>query len=62
MVRPTTGLVWSDTIHVGNVTSFTVTDMSKDDFFFGVMACVLARSRSKSRPTAPLSIRRPPAS
>ena len=53
VVRPT-GLVWSDTIPVGNVTSFTVTDMSKDDFFFRVMAC--------SRPTAPLSIRGPSAS
>ena len=52
VVRPTR-LVWSDTIPIGNVTSFTVTDMSKDDFFFGVMACVSARSRSRSRPTGP---------
>jgi hypothetical protein len=38
MVRPTTDAEWGDAIPVGNVTSHTVLNTSKDDFFFGVRA------------------------
>jgi hypothetical protein len=38
MVRPTTEAEWGDAIPVGNVTSHTVLNTSKDDFFFGVRA------------------------
>jgi hypothetical protein len=38
LVRPTTDSEWGDAIPVGNVTSHTVLNTSKDDFFFGVRA------------------------
>ena len=36
--RDTTSPVWTDTRVVGNVTSFTMKSMSKDNYFFGVRA------------------------
>jgi hypothetical protein len=36
--RGTTGAVWTNSVFVGNVTSYTLKDMSKDNFFFGVRA------------------------
>lgn len=36
--RDTTSPVWTNSLAVGNVTSFTMKGMSKDNFFFGVRA------------------------
>jgi hypothetical protein len=36
--RDTTEPLWTHTIWVGNVTHYTVKNMSKDNFFFGVRA------------------------
>ena len=36
--RDTTEAVWTHSIRVGNVTGYTVKDMSKDNYFFGVRA------------------------
>jgi hypothetical protein len=38
LVRPTGEPEWHDAIQVGNVTGFTVMNVPKDDFFFGVRA------------------------
>jgi hypothetical protein len=36
--RDTTEAVWTHSVRVGNVTSYAVKDMSKDNYFFGVRA------------------------
>lgn len=36
--RDTTSAVWTNSVNVGNVTSYTVKAMSKDNYFFGVRA------------------------
>jgi len=36
--RDTTAAVWTNSKAVGNVTSFTMKGMSKDNYFFGVRA------------------------
>jgi hypothetical protein len=44
--RDTTSPVWTNAIWVGNVTSFTVKGMSKDNVFFGVRAVDKEGNRS----------------
>jgi hypothetical protein len=44
--RDTTAAEWTHFIPVGNVTSFTVKDMSKDNYFFGVRAVDKEGNRS----------------
>jgi Zn-dependent M28 family amino/carboxypeptidase len=45
--RDTTSPVWTNTLAVGNVTSYTVKGMSKDNFFFGVRAVDKSGNRSQ---------------
>ena len=49
--RETTDAVWTNTKPVGNVTSFTMTGMSKDNYFFGVRA--IDKDGNKSPVTYP---------
>lgn len=51
--RDTTSPVWTDMLAVGNVTSFTMKGMSKDNYFFGVRAVDKQGNRS------PVSFPRP---
>ena len=51
--RETTEAVWTDSKPVGNVTSFTMKGMSKDNYFFGV------RSVDKDGNKSPVSYPRP---
>jgi hypothetical protein len=51
--RDTTAAVWTNALWVGNVTSYTVKGMSKDNFFFGVRAVDRDGNRS------PVSFPRP---
>jgi Zn-dependent M28 family amino/carboxypeptidase len=44
--RDTTSPVWTNSKIVGNVTSYTVKDLSKDNFFFGVRALDIKGNRS----------------
>ncbi len=44
--RDTTAPVWTNALFVGNVTSYTVERMSKDNFFFGVRAVDREGNRS----------------
>src|SRR5215216_339551 len=44
--RDTTSAVWTDSKPVGNVTSFTMKGMSKDNYFFGVRAIDREGNRS----------------
>lgn len=44
--RDTTSPVWTNTQFVGNVTAFTVKNMSKDNYFFGVRAVDKAGNKS----------------
>lgn len=44
--RDTTAAVWTNALWVGNVTSYTVKGMSKDNFFFGVRAVDREGNRS----------------
>ena len=44
--RETTDSDWKQTISVGNVTTYTVVNMSKDNFFFGVRAVDTEGNRS----------------
>jgi hypothetical protein len=44
--RETTSPVWTNSLRVGNVTSFTAKGMSKDNFFFGVRAVDRQGNRS----------------
>jgi hypothetical protein len=44
--RDTTSPVWTNTMYVGNVTTYLVKGMSKDNFFFGVRAVDKAGNRS----------------
>jgi hypothetical protein len=53
--RDTTSPVWTDSVWVGNVTSYTAKGMSKDNYFFGVRAVDKDGSRS------PVSYPRPAA-
>jgi len=51
--RDTTSPVWTNSLPVGNVTSYTLKRMSKDNYFFGV------RSIDKSGNRSPVSFPRP---
>jgi hypothetical protein len=51
--RDTTSAVWTDSRAVGNVTSFTMNGMSKDNYFFGV------RAVDKQGNKSPVSFPRP---
>ncbi len=53
--RDTTAAVWTNALWVGNVTSYTVKNMSKDNFFFGVRA--VDRDGNKSPVTFPTPVR-----
>lgn len=44
--RDTTSPVWTNSIFVGNVTSYTAKEMSKDNYFFGVRAVDKAGNKS----------------
>src|ERR1051325_3213077 len=44
--RDTTAAVWTNSRSVGNVTTFTMKNMSKDNFFFGVRAIDVSGNRS----------------
>ena len=44
--RDTTAAEWTDALNVGNVTTFVVTNRSKDNYFFGVRAVDKAGNRS----------------
>jgi hypothetical protein len=44
--RETTSAVWTHSLMIGNVTSYTVKGMSKDNYFFGVRAVDKAGNRS----------------
>ncbi len=58
--RDTTSPVWTNSKPVGNVTSFTMKGMSKDNFFFGVRA--IDREGNRSQVTYPKpQTRTPPA-
>jgi Peptidase family M28/Fibronectin type III domain len=53
--RDTTAAVWTNSVSVGNATSYTMKGMSKDNYFFGVRAVAKNGSRSPAtypRPTA----------
>ena len=49
--RDTTSAVWTNSKPVGNVTSFTMKGMSKDNYFFGVRA--IDREGNRSQVTYP---------
>lgn len=51
--RGTTDAVWTNSVFVGNVTSYTLKDMSKDNFFFGV------RTVDKDGNKSPVSFPKP---
>ena len=51
--RETASPVWTNSVYVGNVTEFTVKNMSKDNYFFGVRAVDKAGNKS------PVSFPRP---
>lgn len=53
--RDTTAPVWSNALFVGNVTSYTVKGMSKDNYFFGVRA--VDRDGNRSPVTFPRPVR-----
>jgi hypothetical protein len=53
--RDTTAAVWTNVLSVGNVTSYTVKGMSKDNFFFGVRA--VDRDGNRSPVTFPTPVR-----
>ena len=53
--RDTTAAVWTNVLWVGNVTSYTVKGMSKDNFFFGVRA--VDRDGNRSPVTFPTPVR-----
>ena len=51
--RDTTGVIWTNAQTVGNVTSFVMKGMSKDNYFFGV------RAVDKDGNKSPVSFPRP---
>ena len=53
--RDTTAAVWTNALFVGNVTSYTVKGMSKDNFFFGVRA--IDRDGNRSPVSFPKPVR-----
>ena len=53
--RDTTAPLWTDVLFVGNVTSYTVKGMSKDNFFFGVRA--IDRDGNRSPVSFPKPVR-----
>ncbi len=53
--RGTTDAVWTNAIFVGNVTTYTLKNMSKDNFFFGVRA--VDQDGNKSLVTFPKPVR-----
>jgi hypothetical protein len=59
--RDTTSAVWSNSKPVGNVTSFTMKGMSKDNYFFGVRAIDKAGNRSAVTYPKPQARQQPPA-
>jgi hypothetical protein len=46
VLRATIDPEWTDTVEVGNVTSYTLKNVSKDNYFFGVRAVDAAGNRS----------------
>jgi hypothetical protein len=58
--RDTTAPVWTNSKPVGNVTSFTMKGMSKDNYFFGVRAVDKDGNRSPVTYPKPLGRNRPP--
>jgi hypothetical protein len=44
--RDTTSAEWTNSVSVGNVTTYTVKGISKDNFFFGVRAVDKAGNKS----------------
>ncbi len=44
--RDTTSAVWTNALNVGNVTTYTMKEMSKDNYFFGVRAVDKEGNRS----------------
>jgi Zn-dependent M28 family amino/carboxypeptidase len=57
--RDTTSPVWTDSKAVGNVTSFTMKGMSKDNYFFGVRAVDKDGNRSPVTYPKPLGRNQP---
>jgi acetylornithine deacetylase/succinyl-diaminopimelate desuccinylase-like protein len=57
--RETTSAVWTNSKPVGNVTSFTMTGMSKDNYFFGVRAVDKEGNRSPATYPRPQGRNRP---
>ena len=55
--RDTTSPVWTDSRWIGNVTSFTMKGMSKDNYFFGVRA--VDREGNRSPASFPRPVSRP---
>jgi hypothetical protein len=53
--RDTTSPVWTNSVWVGDVKSYTVKGMSKDNFFFGVRA--VDRSGNRSPVSYPKPVR-----
>jgi Zn-dependent M28 family amino/carboxypeptidase len=53
--RDTTSPVWTDSRWIGNVTSFTMKGMSKDNYFFGVRAVDREGNRSPASFPRPMS-------
>jgi hypothetical protein len=59
--RDTTSAVWSNSKPVGNVTSFTMKGMSKDNYFFGLRAIDKSGNRSTVTYPKPQARTQPPA-
>ena len=60
--RDTTAAVWTNSQSVGNVTTYTMKGMSKDNYFFGVRAVDKEGNRSPVSYPRPLARQRPGAS
>ncbi|PYS57341.1 MAG: hypothetical protein DMF76_22510, partial [Acidobacteria bacterium] len=58
--RDTTAATWTNSLSVGNVLTYTMKGMSKDNYFFGVRA--VDKAGNKSQVTYPRPLPRNPAS
>src|SRR5438552_1586620 len=58
--RDTTAAIWTNSLSVGNVLTYTMKGMSKDNYFFGVRA--VDKAGNKSQVTYPRPLPRNPAS
>jgi hypothetical protein len=58
--RDTTAATWTNSLSVGNVLTYTMKGMSKDNYFFGVRA--VDKEGNKSPATYPRPLPRNPAS